>query len=61
MARKWLGCFKAITMKQERARLAVVIKSLMAAKTRNNLLVRRDNTEMEETITLKMIVTRQQA
>lgn len=60
MAWKWLGCFKAITMKQERVRLAVVIKSLMAAKTRNNLLVRRDNTEMEEMITLKMIVTRQQ-
>lgn len=48
-------------MKQERVRLAVVIKSLMAAKTRNNWLLRRDDTEKEETITLKMIVTRLQA
>lgn len=48
-------------MKQERARLAVAIKSLMAAKTRNNLLLRKHDTEMEEMITLKMTVTRLQA
>ncbi len=48
-------------MKQERVRLAVVIKSLMAAKTSNNGLLSRDDTEKEETITLKMIVTRLQA
>lgn len=48
-------------MKQERARLAGVIKSLMAAKTRNNSLLRRDDTERKEMIALKMIVTRLRA
>jgi len=49
-------------MKQERARLAIVIKSLMAAKTRSNRLLRRDgDTEEEGMIQLKMIITRLQA
>lgn len=38
---KWQSCFKAITMKQKRARLAIVIKFVMEAQTRNKTLEKR--------------------